>query len=242
MRSIVCKVVCVCFCVLQSCNTQDKLTIFVDPVLSNNIDKNNLKEYFQNNVLEDLSNYRSYTVELKQIFENTASVANSRLLQYLPPEYDESIFSQKERSSRTVAHLFKEQIKLSKQSFINELVNIVTSLDSNSERSGIAEVIVPLSKMQYSSQIILISDLIQDTSTINLRNCHIEKESDVIALAKKHAQKIKDKYIIPDILYDIELIFLIVTKEKENSLYPYLERYWETYFYQFGINVQFKSL
>lgn len=242
MKNIIYTILGVCFLVLQSCNTHNTLTIFVDPALSKAIDKASLKAYFHQNLAEHLTNYSTFTVELKLIFETTASAANSRLISYHPPAYDETIFTYEERSSRTQADLYKLQIERSKLLFIDELVHTITALASNSQSSGIAEAIVPISKVQQSSKVILISDLIQDTSAVNLRKAYFEKESEAIILAKQHAAIIKEKFIIPEILYDIELTCLVVSKDIEHPLYPYLERYWSTYFNQFDVNVEFKVL
>lgn len=243
MKNLVYKIICISFLVLQSCNTQEEVTIFVDPCLSTTIDKENLTKYFRQNLAEYLRDYDPTIIDLKLIFENTASIANSRLIKYTPPEYGEPAFLYKNKSDQTKIELYKGQIQQNRQLFVDKLVSKVTSLECGTGKSGIAEMIVPLSKVEHSFKAFFISDLIQDSPLVNLRDIKIIKESEVIALARKHALVIRNKYIIPEtVMYNVELICLIVTNEDGNSLYPFLEMYWKTYFKSFGVDIKFQRL
>lgn len=232
-----------CFVVLQSCTRQDTLTIFVDPTLATSINQESLTKYFRQNLAEYLDDDEPATVNLKLIFENTASIANSKYMYYSPLDYDTFKSDNRVRPETIMVKMYYAQKEQYKLLFIDEIVKEITSLKSSSKASGIAEIIVPLSKVKHSLRAVVITDLIQDSSILNLRNGVITKESEVMALAKKHALKMKSKYIIPEKLeYTIILDFLIVTKEKEHPLYPFLETYWRIYFKELGITINFETL
>ncbi len=242
MKNFIYSIVCALFLVLQSCSADDKVTIYVDPALSSTLDKENLKKYFRQNLAEYLTD-DVFRVELKLLSNNTASKSNSMVIMYDPPEFDESTFTYEEKPMAIKLEMYEKQVEQYKRTFINKLIHTLTSLEYNSKDSGIAEMIVPLNnKIQHPFKTIVITDLVQMSSTINFRNEDFLKESNVIALAKKHALKIRENYIFPEkAMSNVELSCLIVSNEDSYPQY-YLERYWTTYFNQFEVEINFQKL
>ncbi len=242
MKKFIYRIICVFFLVFQSCSTDDEITIYVDPALSSTIDKENLKQYFRQNLAQYLTD-DIFRVELKLLSNNTASKSNSKVIVYDPPEFDESIVTYEEKPTPIKIELYEKQVEQYKRTFINKLIDTLTTLEYNSKESGIAEMIVPLSnKIQHPLKTIVITDLVQMSSVINFKNEDFTKESDAITLAQKHALKIREHYIFPEkVMSGVELNCLIVSNEDEYSQY-YLERYWTTYFRQFEVEINFQKL
>lgn len=228
---------------LQSCNGQGKYcAIYVDQSSSVQIDKKALTRYLRQALAEYLTEDNTTTVEVKLIFDNTASVANSTVFTYTPiPSFQAAMYEPDKRILQSKLH--KARAQQNKLLFITKLVNFVTKLEGTSNRTEILEMLVPLSKLQQASKVIIISDMIQESAIANITKVTIEKETEMVALAKENVKALKDKFIIPDELPHVEVTCLMpVAQNSNNPLYLYLESYWRTCFKSFDINVSFERL
>ncbi len=228
---------------LQSCSAQEKYcTIFVDQSSSVQIDKKVLTRYLRQALAEYLTEDNTTTVDVKLIFDNTASIANSTKFTYrLMPSFEAAMYEPDKRVMQSKLH--KARAQQNKLLFITKIVNFITELEGTAHRTEILEILVPLSKLKHPSKVIVISDMIQESALADITKANIHKETEMVALAKENVKALQDTFIIPDELQNIELTCLMpVAQNTNNPLYLYLESYWRTCFKSFNINVHFERL
>ncbi len=226
---------------LSKAQSKNYLSIYVDQSTSVTIDKKKLTKYLRHYMVGYLEGKNSATVDVKLIFENTASMTNTTVFEFNVPQFQPELYSEEKRGIQRKLH--KAQVQQYKLVFITKLVNFITHLKGTAKSTEILEMLVPLSRLKHPSTVLVISDMIQESAIANLTKEKIENEAQIIAVAHKNIKTLKQKYVLSDSLKETSITCVIpVSQGSKNVLYRFLETYWTTVYTSFGITVNFQKI
>ncbi len=220
---------------------KNHVSIYVDQSTSVTIDKKKLSKYLRRYMVGYLKGKKTATVEVKLIFDNTASLTNTTVFEFTPPVFRSDLYSEEQKVLQRRLH--KARVQQYTLLFIKKTVDFILQLEGKSNRTEILEILVPLSRLKHPSTVLIISDMIQESAIANLAKEKVENEAQIVALANQNVQALKQKYTLSKSLKDTNMICVMpVPQSSQNALYGFLESYWTKVFTSFGITTKFEVL